>query len=295
MLTEIQYVEQQRSLGHRIHQQDGVYWEEVYPFYCKPAFIYKAFDPGTSRPARVRRLLGYSHQVVTPELGNRRLPVMVLGRNSLDGFDLLKLPSKKRNNVRRALDQCVVKPITDIEAHLERILEINVSQAIRHEKGAGAETPVRRYTEESDQWRRQMRGEFALVDREWWGAFVDGQLTAYLRTYQVDDIRVIQQAKADTACLRFYPMDALYYTVLSQAAGDPLCRMIVNGRPQHPSLNHYKEQFLFKADEFSYFSTHAGLVEIGKRLVFGVSGLRQSMSLKLSRSSSTARSGKEPI
>ena len=61
-------------------------------------------------------------------------------------------------------------------------------------------------------------------------------------------------------------MDALYFTVLSAAAADPACTRILNGRPMHPSLNHFKEQFLFAAVDCPYFSTHAGLMEWGKRM-----------------------------
>ena len=265
MLTEAQYVEQQRALGRRLHEHDGVWWDEVYPRYCKPAFIYKVVPRGSARPARWRSWLGYGHLVARPEEANRTLPMMALDRSGLDGFGLPKLPSKKRNNVRRALEKCAVAPLTDLESHLERLRQINVSQALRHEEGGGAQVPASRYVAEADSWRAQTRALFALAGREWWGAFVDGVLAAYLRTFQVDGIRIIQQAKADTDYLKACPMDALYFPVLSRAAADPACRILFNGRPQHPSLNHYKEQFLFRADEFPYYSSHAVLVALGKR------------------------------
>lgn len=265
MLTEAQYVEQQRALGRRLHEHGGVWWEEVYPCYCKPAFIYKVLPRGV-RPARRYSWLGYGHLVARLEEGNRTLPMMALDRSRLEDFGLTKLPSKKRNNVRRALEKCSVAPLADIETHLERIRAINVAQALRHEENVGAQIPARRYTAEADSWRAQIRAQFALAGREWWGAFVDGELAAYLRTYQVDGVRVIQHAKVDADYYKFYPMDALYYTVLAAAAADPVCRLILNGRPMHPSLNHFKEQFLFAAVDFPYFSTHAGLMELGKRL-----------------------------
>ncbi|NCD22581.1 MAG: hypothetical protein EOL90_06550 [Spartobacteria bacterium] len=265
MLTEAQYVEQQRSLGRRIHEHDGAWWETVYPGYCKPAFIYKVLPRGV-RPAWRHRWFGYGHLVAQPEQGNRTLPMMSLDRARLEGFGLPKLPSKKRNNVRRALEKCAVAPLTDIEKHLERIRLINVSQALRHEENVGAQIPARRYMEEADSWRAQIRSSFALAGREWWGAFVEGELAAYLRTYQVDGVRVIQHAKVDADYYKFYPMDALYFTVLAAAAADSDCRLILNGRPMHPSLNHFKEQFLFAAVAFPYYSTHAGLMELGKRL-----------------------------
>jgi hypothetical protein len=267
MLTEADFVNQQQALGRRIHEHDGVFWEEVYPFYCKPAFVYKAFDPGTARPARLRSLLGYSHQVLTPGLGNRTVSFMVLDHAGLDGFGLMKLPPKKRNQVRRALEHCEVKPITDLEMVLERMREINLSQAIRQEQGAGSDVPSVRYTQEADAWRLQIRREFALQGREWWGAFVDSVLVAYLRTYQVDDIRIIQQVKSDTEYFKFHPVDALYYAVLSRAAADPTCHRIMNGDPRHESLNHFKEQFLFKAVEYPYYSSNVWLVEFYKKRI----------------------------
>lgn len=264
MLTVIEYAEQQRSLGRRIHFHDGVYWEELYPFYCKPAFIYKPFDIG-ARPARFHSLLGYTHQVLLPLQGNRSIFLMELNRTRLDGFSLSQLPSRKRTYVRRALEQCMIKPITDIERFLERMLEINISQALRQEKGAGVETPVKRFTEAAGEWRRQMRQEFALKGREWWGAFTaDDILVAYIRTHQVDGIRDIYQTKSDTEYLKVHPMEALYFTILEKAASDPTCKRIVNSRPMHPSLNHFKEGFLFRAVEYPFYHSNPKIEEIAK-------------------------------
>ena len=268
MLSIHEFVDQQKLFGHRIHEHDGIYWEEIYPFYCKPAFPFTQFNPGDARPSAFRSLLGYSHHVNNFEDGNRWSPFMVLDRSRLDSFSLLQLPSKKRNQVRRALEHCLIKPILDIEFHLERIREINVSQSLRQEHGAGAETPVRRYIYEADKWREQVRREFLLSGREWLGAFVDGVLVAYLRTYQVEKIKVIQQTKVDTAYFKFLPMDALYYTVLLYTAADNNCQRIVNGDPKHVSLNHFKEQFLFSAVEYPVYSSNAWVVETAKNLFF---------------------------
>lgn len=275
MLTEEQYVQQQIALGRRIHRHDGVWWEEVYPFYCKRAWVYKAIEPGSARPSRARSLLGFSHQAVSDRNANRSLPLMVLDRSGLDGFDLLRLPGKKRNNVRRGLEHCEVRLLTAIEPVLERVRQINIIQAERQEAHYGAETPVRRYTREADAWRAQIRREFALEGREWWGAFVDGQLAAYLRTFQVEETRVIQQTKADPAYYKYYPMDALYFTVLSRAAGDLTCVRVINGRSQYPSLNHYKEQFLFKAVQVPWYSSNAWLIEGAKRVLALAARLRR--------------------
>ena len=277
MLSIDEFVDQQKLLGRRIHKHDGVFWEEVYPFYCKPAFPYTQINRGEARPSHFRSLFGYSHQVLCSEDGNRVVNFMVLDRSRLDGFCIQKLPSRKRTYIRRALEQCEIQLITDIDQHIERMREINISQSLRQELGAGAETPTRRYIDEADGWRIQMRREFALKGREWWGAFVDCVLVAYLRTYQVEEIRVIQQTKADTEYFKFHPMDALYFTVISKAADDITCEYIMNGDPRHTSLNHFKEQFLFRAVEYPFYSSNAWLVQTVKKLV--VNRAKRSKSL----------------
>ena len=262
MMTVATFAGQQRSLGLRIHEHDGEFWEEVRPFYCKPAFPYRAFDRGAVRPDRWRSLLGYSHPVHRAEEGNRTLATMELDRGTLDGYGLEKLPQKKRNQVRRAMERCEIRLIADLESWLERMREINLGQAVR--LGAEGAVSPERYTRDAEDWRAQIRREFALPGREWWGAFVDGRLAAYLRTYQVEDVRIIQQTKADPECYCHKPMDALYHAVLAHAAADPGCRRIVNGSPLHGSLNHFKEQFLFRTVERPWYSSTAWLVELVK-------------------------------
>jgi len=266
VLTEPEYVQQQMSLGHKIHEHDGVWWDEVLPFYCKPAFDFRAFDPGTARPRRGRSLLGYSHQVATSTKGNRSLIFMELGGANLRRFSLTTVKSVKRNQIRKGLKTCEIRLIRDLEESLERIRQINISQSARQAKGHGAETPVRRFTDEAEAWRAQVRREGALAGREWWGSFVEGSLAAYMVTYQVDDVRIIEKVRSHSDCLKFCPVDALYYTVLEAASRNAECQRVISGAPQHPTLNHYKEQFLFEPKEYSYYSTHAKLIQWAKQL-----------------------------
>ena len=274
MLTETEYAQQQVSLGRRIHGHDGVWWDEQYPFYCKPAFIYRAFDPGSARPARRRSLLGYSHQVTTPEKGNRHAAFMVLEGERLRMFSLSTIDGYKRNRVRKGLKSCAVRLIDAIEPNLEKMRQINIDQALRQAARAGSETPVHRYIAEADSWRTQVRAEFALRGREWWGAFVDNALAAYIVTYQVDTTRVIEKVKSHSDYLKYCVVDALHFVLLEAASNETSCLRVIHGRPQHESLNQYKEQFLFRSKEFPYYSTHARLVECAKH----VSALRDRMT-----------------
>ncbi len=265
MLTEAEFVEQQRALGRRIHEHDGVFWEQAYPGYSRPAFVYKPFNRGAARPAWPHRLLGYSHQVPCADQANRRLPVMAMDRTELDGFTLMSLPQKKRNQVRRALKHCEFRRLDELEPWLERMRAINISQSERQAQGAGAPVAAGRYIHEAEAWRAQIRREFALAKREWWGAFAEGELVAYLRSYQVESVRLIQQIKTHSDAYAHNAVDGLNFTLLERAAADPSCRQILYGEAMHPSLNRFKEQFLFRVVELPYYSSNARLMSLARK------------------------------
>lgn len=269
MLTELDFVEQQRQLGCKIHQHDGVFWEEKYPFFCRPAFLYKSFHRGQYKPAFQKSLLGYSHMVLTKDEANDSKSFMVLDRSAMDGYSIEKILQKKRSQVRQALNACEVKLITNLDEDLiERLRLINIEQSQRQEAGFGAETPAKRYIDEAEDWKKQIRRDFSFHGREWWGAYVEGQLAGYLRTYQVDNIRVLEQSKTDTAFFKYRPVDALYFSMIMAASQDPNCHMIMNGDPRHQSLNHYKEQFLFKPVSLPCYTSNIKVTSLIKRFFF---------------------------
>jgi len=266
MLTEEQFVKQQIGLGRNIHRHDGVYWEQTHKFYCKPAFAYKSFRSGLFRPCPFKSLFGYTHQVSWDEReqANRTMSLMTIEGERLNQFELRNLPSRKRTYIRRFFRSHEIRLIDEIEPHIERVRKINLDQAQRQEGLGSPETPAKRYVEEAQFWRDQIRREFPLYGREWWGAFVNGNLAAYLRTYQVDGIRVIQHVKSHRDLLQHHPVDALYYHILKRSSEDGSCQKIINGAPLHASLNRFKEQFLFRDTKIPYFASRPWILNIGK-------------------------------
>lgn len=269
MLTEAQYAEQQSQLGRKIHEHDGVFWEQPYPFYCRPVFFMAAFQVGAATPHPLKCMLGFSHQTTDSSKATDYKTFMEINRGDLNGYNIQKLLPKKRSQVRQALKTCEVKLIPSLNDEvLERIRQINIQQAFRQENGYGAETPSARYIKQKKEWENQVQREFALQGREWWGAYYGGLLIAYIKTYQVGAIRIIEQTKADTQYLMQKPMDALYYSIIEEASKESTCLKIINGTPLHPSLNLYKAQFLFKEVKYPYFSSNYKMVKNIKRLMW---------------------------
>lgn len=267
MITELEYAENRIRLGAKAHFHDGIWWQAPYPFYAKPMFEFRPFDPGTARPSRRRAPLGYSHWVERPASANRFLEYMVLERDRLREFSLEALPAKKRNQVRKGLRCCDVRRLDRAEDYLEEIRGLYISQAQRHMANYDApETHPAFYSEHRAKWEARERALFACSGREVWGAFVEENLAAILVSTQVEKVRLIEKVKTRTEMLPFCPSDALYFTVLQYAAEGGSCERVINPGVRGSGLERYKEQFLFERTAIPVYVSHPQLLALRERL-----------------------------
>jgi hypothetical protein len=72
--------------------------------------------------------------------------------------------------------------------------------------------------------------------------------------------------KNHTEFLKLCPSDAIYFTALEAASRAGTVSRIVNGGPMRPSLNRFKEQFLFKQTSTPYFLSGEMFLRLGTRL-----------------------------
>jgi len=274
MLTEADLAEERRKIGRSVHEHDGVWWETVSPFYTKPVFEFRSFLPKQATPYWPKSFLGYSHQVPDRRYANRVLQFMVLEGADLHQFSMARLRSEKRNQVRKGLKLCEVRRILDLESCLEEVRQINIAQARRLMEDGTFGFPHDYYVKHEQQWRADICKQAALRGHEWWGAFHQGRLVAYMVTYHVEHTQFMQIMKTHTECLKLCATDAVYFTVLEQASRAGDCERIVNGGPARESLNRFKEQFLFKPTEAFYYTPAAGLHRVAKRVLRGKDVLR---------------------
>ncbi|MEI7935614.1 MAG: hypothetical protein WCK27_02895 [Verrucomicrobiota bacterium] len=267
MLTEAEYVEQQRQLGKRLHEHDGVWWSAPYLFYAKPAFQFRSFPPGTAKPRLTKSLLGYTHLVPDRRYANSTAEFMILEGEDLRQFSMARLRKEKRNQVRKGLRLCEVRPITSLEPCIEEIRQINISQAKRLMKHDTFGLPDTYYIEHEQEWKAAMRRRFDVGVNEWWGAFHEGMLVAYMETCQVENLRFGVVMKAHSDHLKLCATDAIYFTVLMHASRDLMCDSINHGEPMHESVNWFKQQFLFKRTVVFRFVSNEALHTAAKRLL----------------------------
>jgi hypothetical protein len=290
MLSIEQNAEQKRTrLGCRLHLSGGVWWERQQPCYAKPAFEFQSFMPGAAKPSRKRGFFIYSHQVPSPATANRFVDWMILEGEDLMQFSLARLRSEKRNQVRKGLKNCEVRIITDIEPHLEQALQINATQAKRHMATGWFTRSTAYFSRHIEAWKTETRLHFSLPGWQWWGAFVQGRLAAYMRTLQVADVLFIMSMKNHTDFLKLCSSDAIYFTALEEASRSGSANRIVNGGPMRPSLDHFKEQFLFKRTATPYFLSGETMLRLGTRLFRVKERLRVGLHGALAKASRVAQ------
>jgi hypothetical protein len=255
-MTEEQFARERIELGARVHQHDGVWWEQVNPWFARPAFRFRPVVPGAARPAPGKALLVYSHHVPEVPMANWHTDYMVLEGEDLREFSLDRLPAKKRNQVRKGLKLCEIRPLTDLEPWLEEARSICASHAERlaDSRAAFHATPAF-FRDHAETWRQQMRRDFAAPGRSWWGAFAEDRLIGYIATLAVDSVRVLHKLKLHSDGLARNPSDALYFVALEHASHDPACHRVFNSPPQpkRPELDRFKEQFLFKPRPIPFY------------------------------------------
>ena len=247
-MNKERFIEQQMALGHSLHLHDGVWWQQQSPFHCRPAIRLEAIAPGAARPARIRSLAGYGHVVPAGAPGNSVISVMMMRREKGAPFGVEDLPSRRRSQVRRGLKKTEVKRIEDLKPLMEDVRQIVISTRMR----TGVGLPVSHYTDHFDEWSQSILKLFALEDRPWWGAFVEGRLIAYFQTTLLDDMLTIGAAKSHTDFLAHCPNDALLFAVMDEAFNRMGCRVIEYGdwTPADERLQFFKQSYGFAKCDF---------------------------------------------
>lgn len=257
MITEETFAREEQRLGRHVHLHDGVWWIRTAPFYYKPVHEFRTFPPRSARPQALKALLGYSHQVPDVSQATRTVVMNVLQGDDLRNFALERLGGKRRNKVRGGLRACRVETVKDIAPLLDQIKVINIALALRLEKGGAPVSflPASYYEQHDAEWRQILLRRFTHQGHQLFAAFVEKRLAAYVDLQRTEDTWVFCSSKSSDECLMFHPVDALYFTILSQAGKDETCRRVVNGGGNEPeSLTRFKADFLMQQVPVPYYT-----------------------------------------
>src|SRR5579863_7862880 len=219
-MREIEMAEFFRSLGHRIVQTESCFWYSSHRFLYKNLPIHRNVSPSRSELAKVM-LRGRALAIRYP--GD-------VGDGAPDGgvyvcadraYDFASLTPNARSHTRRGLARCKVEQVDFNDLAVKAYPLIDETNQRQTGKPA--------HRSESD-WK-----SFCGLARRWpglegWGAFIDGQLAAFIVAMMAEDCYYLHLQKSSSALLKHYSNNALLFTVMKTALARPEVGFVSNGQ-----------------------------------------------------------------
>ncbi len=258
MVSEEMFALEEKKMGKKVHLHDGVWWIKSAPFYYKPVHEFRPIPCKSLYPDPLKSLGGYSYQLSDSLLANRYVRHNMLQGDSLRAFSLERISGKRRNMVRMGIRYCRIEFIKESDVLLEQMRLINISQAKRFERGGGSDTflPSDYYELHVIQWKAEIQKYFIHKGHQFVGAFVGETLVAYIDLIQLEDTWMFGAVKSSDEYLKYRPVDALYYTILTMASQCDECKRVVNGGgyDERDSLTYFKREYLLTPVDLPYYS-----------------------------------------
>lgn len=253
-MTKKEYVERKIMAGHELHKHDGVWWETTRNGYCKPAVLFDEVIPKKSRPIFSKSYMGYSHRVSNSASATGVWTPFILKNDELTSWSLAGLKSgNRKRRIKKGLKFNEVKVVKNIENYKADFSRILISTAIRNGHGK----PPEHYDMNKIEWWKKIVQVAKYT--EFWCAFDDGALSAYICLHVMGDRAVIDGVKSDTDLLNNCPIDAILYHIITDlSARGTVKELWYGGKSNRPSLDKFKTSYGFQIVEVPYQIRIAG-------------------------------------
>jgi hypothetical protein len=243
------YIEQELKAGCRAHYNQGVWWHSHYAGGCKTVLPFQQIVPGSATPRLAKSLLGYNHLAPRDACPAGLAAFYLLRGQALNAYSLESLNDGKRRAILKAQRAgIVISRITSLEPLWEDLRALAMSATAR----TGYGKPAEFYRTHFQQWQESLRKEFAKPDREWWGAFHQEKLGAYMYGYLVDGTMHLANVKIHADFVKQHAGDLLLYSLVEYSKTLNTCSQVDVGRrsPNSPSVDKWKELHGFERVEF---------------------------------------------
>lgn len=255
-VSEDDFARDELRNGKTLHKKDGIWWIEKVKFYYGPLNKMRVCSPGKESPNPFKALVGYSCRVNEKTGNGEDYVYNILSGDNLKNYDLGKIKSPKKSQVKQGLNNCKVRLIQDVTPYLQQMKAININQAIRFDNmGAPKDyLPASYYDTYEEKWKNEMMGHFDHAGHFLLGAFVDEKLAAYIDLIILDNLWEFGAVKSHDDFLPQRPVDAIYYHILHTASLNPHCNFVINGggADERETLTKYKSKFLLEQTTVHY-------------------------------------------
>jgi hypothetical protein len=218
--TQAAYVDYLRATGvHVSPGSQGTYWAS---FGDRVAWRLPMFHVGTPDPSEVDHAVGATGALAATYLvepSERHAANAWLYLCSDQGYSLDKRPPEMQRNVRRAMRELTIAPLSPAEV-------------LAHGASAFCDTRQRNGLDDGtpEHFRREFLSHVHRPGRAYLGAWKNGQLVAFLTILQVDDWMEFEfGCFSMTASLPYRPNELLIHLALSKYLLERKCRVVNYG------------------------------------------------------------------
>jgi len=232
-----------RSLGHKVVQTKSCFWYSSHPFLYKNLPIHRSVDPSPSELAKVM-IRGAALAIRYPGTPGDAIPDGGMYICSDPNYEFASLSANARSHTRRGLARCTVEQM-DFKDLAVRAYPLITETNLR-------QTGKRPHRSES-QWKSFCDLAAGWSGLEAWGAFVDGQLAAFIVAMLAEDCYYLHLQKSASAQLKHYSNNALLFTVMKTALARPEVGFVANGQialAAKEGLFHFKTSMGFEIHPF---------------------------------------------
>jgi hypothetical protein len=186
-------------LGHRVVATPSAWWYDARARFYLSFPHHRLISPGADELSAVFRRLPVGVRYFAPAEGDAAPSYALVCDDP--GYDLATLSANTRSKTRRGLARCTVE-------------RLEPSWVAAHGREVNDDTLRRIRLRDPYPWDRYWAAVAAAPCVEVWGALVDGRLASYLVGIRADRCCELLVSRSSSDMLRFYPNNALLYTVV---------------------------------------------------------------------------------
>lgn len=232
------------AIGNRVIETESCFWYNSQPFLYRSLPVHRFVNPSGSEVAKVL-MRGPALALRYPKPPDARGPHGSMYVCSNRDYDFASLSQNVRSRTRRGLARC-------------RIEQIDFDYLSKHGHALTTETTLRQMgtapSSTEAEWHLFCASAARLSDFEAWGAFVGDRLATFIVGMLVEDCYYIHLQKSASDLLKFYPNNALLFTVIKAKMACPEVRFISHGPKAlavGKGLEYYKTSMGFELQPFT--------------------------------------------
>lgn len=236
------------NMGHCVRKSGGVHWYNVHPHIYMSYPFHRLVDP---HEVSFTKALGIDGLVARyPCNIDIGIPSYRLACNRSE-YNLNSLSLKARNQTRRGLEKCTVRPIR-FEQLAKAGLQLNRDTLLRQGRTINQKM--------DDYWLSYYHFANQSNGAESWGAFINDDLAAYSISFRMEDVVNILVVRSATKYLKYYPNNALIYNYVQH----------VFQKTDAAEVSYGLESIQDSVDALTHFKVGMGFAKvlIGQRLEF---------------------------